>query len=655
METSVKHMDLSMLPQLVNLSDPQISPDGSKVVLVHSMPNFAQNRYENKLILIDIATGNQQPLTYHRPEVAYPRWSPEGDRVAFLAKGENEKTQIFLLSLAGGEARCLTATKQGISSFVWRPDGKAVAFVTEDEPLAPEQQAPEADASGEQHNKSFAVGDHDYLATAAPQPAHIWLISLDDGATKRLTAGTEGVMRAATGGREPLAWAPDGTRLAYTSQPRPHSGEVGRGSLKLLEVEHERVQTLVPGPTHPTSPTFSPDGQYLAYARPQGASQAWHPHAIYVAPIGEGQENAGSSITDALDRTFYEARWLPDGQALLLCSVDHTRTSLWQQPLTGNARRLELGAIHPNEGSANVGGDGAIVFIGKEAQRPAELYYMASTDAQPRQLTDFNAAIAALTLGQVTSLTWQGPDGFTEDGVLIYPSDFTEGKQYPLVLMLHGGPMGATTEAFNLLAQLMAARGWIMFSPNYRGSSNLGRAYQTAVIQDAGDGPGRDVMAGLAAVKQLGIVDESRIAVSGWSYGGYMTTWLIGHYSGWAAAVAGAAVTDYADSYYLSDLNVIFGGGFHEPPWSEQGAQIWREQSPITYATKITTPTLILSNTGDLRVPITQSYKLYHILKAQGVAVQFIAYPLAGHFPGDPVHQRDVYRRWLDWIERHFD
>jgi dipeptidyl aminopeptidase/acylaminoacyl peptidase len=215
--------------------------------------------------------------------------------------------------------------------------------------------------------------------------------------------------------------------------------------------------------------------------------------------------------------------------------------------------------------------------------------------------------------------------------------------------------MLASTVAFDMRAQLFAARGWLVFSPNYRGSSNLGRAYQHAVVNDAGAGPGRDVMAGIEAVKSLGIVDDDRIAVSGWSYGGFMTTWLTAHYGGWAAAVAGAPMTDWFDWYTLSDLNVWTAYGLGGSPWKDGNDEGYRRQSPITHAHRIRTPMLILSNTYDPRVSVTQSFKLYSVLRDHGVPVKFIAYPVPGHYPADPVHRRDVLRRWMDWIEDHFD
>ena len=328
---------------------------------------------------------------------------------------------------------------------------------------------------------------------------------------------------------------------------------------------------------------------------------------------------------------------MPDGKALLTGGNDATRSSLWIQPLEGAALRLDLGKINPAWlfwVDVTVGKDGAIAFTGSEAQRPTELYYLSSPNASPRRLTNFNGEVAALSLGKVETIEWTN-DSFKMNGILTFPPDFASHRTYPLVLLIHGGPRAASTESFGALAQLMAARHWVVFQPNYRGSDNLGNKFQHAIFNDAGDGPGRDVMAGIEAVKRRGFVDPSRIAVSGWSYGGYMTTWLIGHYPGWKVAVAGAAVTDWMDQYNLGDGNVARRYGFGGSPWVEDFEKAYRAQSPITYASRIRTPTLILSTTGDVRVPVTQSYSLYHALRDNGVAARFIAYPVPGHSPED--------------------
>jgi dipeptidyl aminopeptidase/acylaminoacyl peptidase len=220
-------------------------------------------------------------------------------------------------------------------------------------------------------------------------------------------------------------------------------------------------------------------------------------------------------------------------------------------------------------------------------------------------------------------------------------------------LLIHGGPQSASTLGWSSQRQLFAAHGYLVFQPNYRGSTNLGDRYQAAIFNDAGIGPGQDVMAGVQAVRRLGIVDDSRIGVSGWSYGGYMTSWLIGHYHIWKAAMSGAALNDWLYDYNIAFYVHTDAPYFKGSPWNQRDAKDWHEQSPIAYAGNIKTPTLIMGDIGDNNVPITNSFQMYHALKDNGVPVQFVAYPIAGHFPSDPVRSEDVVRRWLGWLDQH--
>ncbi len=364
----------------------------------------------------------------------------------------------------------------------------------------------------------------------------------------------------------------------------------------------------------------------------------------------------GVDVTRSVDRDMARAIWMADGKSLLVGGHDGTRVSLWLQPLEGAARKLDLGDVDPDWLfwiDMSVGKDGAIALVGSTPTQPSEVHYLPSPGSAPRRLTDFNHTVASRALSQVEAVRWQGPDGFQEDGVVVYPTGFTKEKKYPLVLLIHGGPTAASTLAFSFLPQFLASHDYVIFEPNYRGSDNLGNAYQQAIFNDAGDGPGRDVMAGLEALEKRGFVDSSRIAVSGWSYGGYMTSWMIGHYHIWKAAVSGAAVNDLVQEANLSDLNVIDHYSFGGSPWVGDYMKAYREQSPITYAAQIKTPTLILSDPGDARVPITQSYMMYHALKDNGVPVKFIAYPVPGHHPGDPVRSMDVRRRWAEWMDQY--
>ncbi|HEX9893111.1 MAG TPA: S9 family peptidase [Gemmatimonadales bacterium] len=631
--SQTRRLELADLGREIGLSTPRMSPDGKQIVLVQSQINYQDNRFERTLVMVDVASGARRELTPGRRTVADPRWSPSGDRIAFMANEEGKPVQLYLLPMAGGEARQVTDGKRAVEQYAWRPDGTAFAIVTEEEPVEP--------TGEEKHNKSFEVGDNVYLAQTAPLPRRAWLVPADGSKPTRLPPSSGSVVE--------LRWVSQ-DQLLIVTKPRPHSGEPERTIAAYdAGAGTERVLARLKG-SFGGGLRVSPDGRTLAWAQPRGPEIGFRSRGMYLQPIAGGEARL---VSGDLDRDVQSYSWLPDNSGVVLQAPDRTRIGIWITPVGGAPRRLDWGALDPSS-ELDIGSDGSIAFVGRSPHGPPELYHTPSLEAAPRRLTDLNAELAARELGRVETITWDGPDGFKENGVLIYPPGFTAGRKYPLVLSIHGGPMGTSTEGWSATSQLFAAQGWIVFLPNYRGSNNQGDAFQRAVINDAGDGPGRDVMAGVKAVKALGIVDDQRVAVSGWSYGGYMTAWLTAQYQGWRAAVAGAAVTDWFDWYNLADLNVYAGLGLGGSPWLKDNAANYWRQSPMAYAHKIRTPTLILSTTGDPRVTVTQSYKLYHALKDNGVPVQFIAYPVGGHFPPDPVHQRDVYRRWIAWIEEHF-
>ena len=642
-----KRFDLDASAKLVRLSDPNIAPDGKSIVMVVARANYEENRWENELVLVDVATGAQRALTSGRHDVTQPRWSPSGDRLAFITNaptGKESKPQLFVLAMNGGEAKRITNAPNGVQHYAWKPDGKELAFVTADD--SPNKKIGDREIA-------FEVGNDHFLVNAQVTSSHIWLTSADGGKAKRLTSGEWSLPVTLPPGSisSPLSWSPDGKSIAFVKQATPHYGDARYSSVQILDVVTGGMRALTGRSQRESQPVFSPDGLRIAYWYPRNG-QVVNVYEINVTSATGGE---GRSVTQALDRYVFRSMWMPDSKSFITGGNDGTRVSLWLQPLEGAARRLDLGNVNP-AGSywieASVSNDGALAFTGSEPQRPVELYYLSSPTAKPKRLTDFNGVTAALSLGKVEKIEWTNDD-FRMDGVLTFPPDFKAGQTYPLVLYIHGGPRSSSKESFNERGQLLAARGWIVFEPNYRGSDNLGNKFLSAIFNDAGAGPGRDVMAGIEAVKKRGFVDTSRIAVSGWSYGGFMTTWLIGHYQGWKAAVAGAAVTDWMDQYNLGDTNNNYVREFGSHPWTGDFEKAYREQSPITNAPKIKTPTLILSDTGDTRVPITQSFKLYHALRDNNVPVQFIAYPVAGHSPGDPVRQQDVNRRWIDWLEKY--
>lgn len=656
-----KGFQIADLEKIVRVADPQISPDDRSVVVVVSRVNMKKDRFDSELALIDLASGAQRTLTT-RKGASSPRWSPSGDRLAFLATAadpegatedkndEDPQPQIFILPMNGGDARQITHGPDGVEQFAWRPDGKMIAFVTPD---------PTDKKAIKEHHDAFEVGDTDDLETAAAKSSHVWTVPADGGDAKRITAGPWSlpVVFPPSPPSSPLSWSPDGKSLLITRQETPEPGDGDETTLQVLDVATGHMRKLTSHEKFESAGVYSPDGSRVAYwyclsGNPNNQNE------IFVASANESASanSGGDDVTHGIDRNVQRAIWMPDGKSMLVGGHDGTRTSMWLQPLGGAAKKLDLGDIDPSWSfwiDATVGPKGDVAFTGSAPGHPTELYYLSSAGATPRVLTHYNDWISSIHLGDPQSVEWQGPNGFREDGVLVPPPDFSKDKKYPLVLLIHGGPQASSTMSFSPLPQILAAQGYLVFEPNYRGSDNLGNAYQRAIDRDAGDGPGRDVMAGLAAVEKMGIVDTDRIAVSGWSYGGYMTSWMIGHYQIWKAAVSGAAVNDLTVEATISDGNRADYYSMGGSPWVGDNWKIYREQSPITYAAQIHTPTLILCDTGDFRVPIPQSFEMYHALKDNGVTTKFIAYPVGGHFPGDPVRASDVFTRWVNWINQY--
>ena len=630
---------LDDLDRIVRLEGAQISPDGKSVALVVARVNLAENRRDPELVLVLTQTGTARVLVA-KAGLAHPLFSPRGDVLAFLAEAEGGAAQIYLLRLDGGEPRVLTTAPGGVQVYAWRPDGAALAFSTPD-PTEPKTGA-------DRFKDAFEVGRNGYLEHAAPRPSHLWMVPAEGGPARRVTAG--GFSLATSLSASPLAFSPDGREVAFCRTITPRSGDSDSARVHVADAGSglQRRVTLRAGHEH--APAFSPDGQRLVFLHPKGGDPANATEA-FVAPASGGD---GRSVTAALDRSIAFALWPPDGRSLLVGGSDGGRMALWAQPLDGPARKLDLGPVAEYD-EVSVARTGALSFVGAEPGRPRELYVAEAATSAPRRLTDFHGELAAMTLGRSETLTWPTDDGLIADGILTFPPDFTPGRAWPLVLLIHGGPTAASNEAFEPLAQLMAAKGWIVLQPNYRGSDNLGNAFQHGIAAGAGEGPGRDVMAGVEVLKRRGFVDASRIAVSGWSYGGFMTGWLIGRYPDtWRAAVMGAAALDLFDMWSLSDLNAQRRHAFTDSPWRPGREAHFLEQSPLHHVAKVRTPTLMLSNVADARVAITQSYKFFQALRDNDVNVRFFAYPTGGHMPVGPVREKDVYRRWLEWIEAAF-
>ncbi len=632
-----KPFQLKDLRKLVRISSPQISPDGKQVVFIATRPDWKNDKSKQEIDLVEVANGALRKLTFQRKGLSMLRWSPDGKKLAFLSKDPaTKKEQLFVMPMGGGDAVRVTDSKTGVDSYAWSPDGKQFAYIAQDTLPNPK--------AIKHHEDAFRVTDNNYMVRRAVQPWHLWVVSARGGKARRLTKGTYS-LGTDQGSMSAPAWTADGKNIVFCRFPDVWEGNAWHSVLASVDVKTGKITNRV-SDEGSTTPRWNARGDILAFMRPRNGDQN-NGFAVYLQ-----KEGKITDVTAAMARNINGFTWLPGGNSLLLMAEKGTREVMWKISTDGKTHLLEMGNVLPGS-RVSVSQNGVVAFTASTPEHPAELYVMKKAGEKPVRLTNLNAFVDSLAIARNQAVTWKNA-GFREDGVLTFPLHFEKGKKYPLVLVIHGGPEGASTVRFSPLVQLLAAKGFFVFQPNYRGSINLGDAYQHAIYRNTGKGPGEDVMAGLKKVEETGFIDKTRIGVTGWSYGGYMTSWLIGNYPDvWKAAMSGAAlndwVMDYTIAYYQKGDLYFFGGS----PWVKKYWKIWREQSPIAYAPRVKAPTLIMGDAGDPNVPIVNSYQMFHALRDNGVPVEFYVYPVDTHFPHDIVRTTDVYRRWINWMVKY--
>ncbi len=633
---------LADLRALVGVSDPQIAPDGKTIAVTLRRADYDADKYRTEIVVVDVASRAARPLTNERDDASRARWSPRGDRIAFVATpangDEKAQPQVFVADLRGGDPVRVTDAKKGVSDFAWRPDGGEIAFTTTDE-------APNAKAIAD-HDDGFMVGDNAWNVRAEPLPHHLWTVAARGGTAHRITSGSW----SAEG---PIAYTPDGRSVLFERAPDAFTGHYRARTLSRVDLASHAVRTFIPV-RGAGNVVYSHDRKHVLFAieDPHSASQ----NDLALANADGGNVRI---VSKNLDRNVQFGAFFPNDADILTGAADETHSRLFVLEKNGSVTTIGRGL--DTSGSATVANDGTIAVAASTNDHPAELYVFRRRPqvrlpdtllGAPVRLTSYNDGIARHAMGASRTITWKGAGGFTDDGVLTEPVNYRKGTKAPLVMLIHGGPTATSTLGFSGLVQLMAARGWFVFQPNYRGSDNLGAAFAQATIPHITSAPGQDCMDGLAAVLKLGVVDEKRIGVTGWSEGGLMTSWLITHDTRWKSAMSGAAVNDWLAYGTLTDAR-DFTNVFISPksPWTDEKLRaFYAAESPLTYASRVKTPTLIMSDAGDQRVPEPLAYEFYHEIRATGTPVKLVIFNANGHNPTDPVRNEDRTRRWVQWF-----
>jgi dipeptidyl aminopeptidase/acylaminoacyl peptidase len=645
--------------QIREVRDPQLSPDAKLVAYTVNTALLKEDKNEERIWMVPKAGGPPSALSAEGVSSSHARWSPDGKFIAFLSAREEGKTQVWLLSRSGGEAERLTDTVQDVEDFAWSPDSCRLVLILRDasfeELQAAKEKAPKDGVPPEKEKKAkaqkpwvidrlqFKLDEVGYLDR---RRTHLYVFDL---APKSLTQITSGDYDDS----EP-AWSPDGKFLAFTSsRSTPDADSDYNSDIWIVAAGNTdkgaHLTQVTTNPGTDNSPTWSPDGKWIAYVtqlEPHLLDYATKHLALTPAPGGEAKV-----LTLALDRIVTVPHFSPDGKFIYFIADDDGTQNICRISVNGGEiTRPFDGRLMVNDYSLDKTGD--LVAQVATIDAPDELFALAAAPgAKPVRITHTNDAfMSQLRLTHGEYVRFKSKDGTTVSGYLYKPRDYVPGRKYPTILRPHGGPVWAYYAEFSHLAQLYAANGYAVLFPNPRGSSGYGQDYAKAIWADWGSKDFQDDMAMVDYAIEQGIADPDKLAVSGWSYGGISTDFIITQTNRFKAAISGAGTALYTSMYghdhWQKDYDAELGR-----PWENKA--VWERLSPFYRVNNITTPTLFMGGETDWNVPILGGEQMYLALKRLGRATELVVYPGESHEFKTPSHIKDRLERYLAWYAHY--
>jgi dipeptidyl aminopeptidase/acylaminoacyl peptidase len=633
---------------LKDVADPRLSPDGRQVAYTLTTLDAKEDDSDEDLYLVSTDGGEPLRLTSGKKSETHPRFSPNGEWLAFLSDRDGKKTQVYLMSRRGGEAVKLTDFKASVSSLAWSPDSRRLALVVADvDPDAADED--DEDKTPEEKKKTpkpivlrrlqFKRDEEGYVRDVRK---HVHVFDLEKKAAIQVTSGP-------FDDSDP-AWSPDGQSIAFVSNrtlPDPDRSQ-NTDVFVVAAREGQVPRAVATDPGTDGSPVFSPDGQWIAYSAGCDPKDLWYGAShLALAPVAGG---ASRPLTAALDRNVTSPRFTPDGRAVLFLLEDRGNRHLARVPVEGGSvERLVEGERDVQAFDVAPGGE--VVVLETSVHQPPEI--SAVSGSTLRRLTHANDDfLKTIALGHVETISATSRDGTVVDAFLTLPPGMTPGKRVPTILRIHGGPADQNSTAFEFEWQVLAAHGYAVVAPNPRGSTGRGTAYSRAIWADWGNKDYEDVMAAVDHVVKTGVADPDRLGVGGWSYGGILTDYVVSKTTRFKAAVSGASIANYLAGYgtdhYQYEYEVEIG-----LPWKAR--ELWLSlSSPFFDVEKVETPTLFLCGDKDANVPLLNSEQLYQALRRVGrVATELVVYPGQWHSIETPSYRKDRWERYLAWYDRY--
>jgi len=626
------------------VSDPAVSADGTRVAFVVASPVMTGEKSEwlSHIHLASADGSASEQLTRGEQSCTSPAFSPDGNWLVFLSSrgGKEKKGGLWRIRTDGGEAEPLSDEKGSITAFQWSPDGKQIAFLMVDPKTDDEEKA-------EKEKRDAIVVDRDYKFS------RLYVMPVDvEGKngkrkSKRLTDGARHLS-----GERSFDWSPDNAAIAFSHTPTPLADDWPKADLSLVDVASGKISSLAATRAAEARPSFSPDGSLIAYTvSDDPPTWAGTSHVHLIKPTGELVKKLAATH----DEKPSIIGWTADGKRVLISESYRTVTRLWALPIDGTfavdispADLLVTGPAINRKASR-------VAFVSEKPDRAAEVFVSGFPAFLPKQISKCQD-LPKKPLGKTEVITWKSSEGREVEGLLTYPVNYNPESKVPLLVVVHGGPAGVFTAGCTASRSpypiaVFASRGYAVLRCNVRGSSGYGRDFRYANYQDWGGGDYRDIMSGVDSLIAHGIADPERMGVMGWSYGGYMTSWIITQTNRFKAASVGAGVTNLMSFTGTADIPSFLPDYFGGDLWDQFDR--WRARSAMFHIKQVTTPTLVQHGDKDARVPLSQGQELYQALKRRGVPTEMIIYPRQPHSIGEPQLQLDAMRRNLDWFEKH--
>lgn len=623
--------------------DPQISPDGKLVAYTVTAMDRKQNRKRTGIwIMRTDATGGPSAFATAENSSA-PRWNPDGQSLAFISTRRDlqsiavPKAQVYSLSMNGGDPRRLTDLKNGVTAFQWSPDGTRLACVSK---FGPSDNFPARNERSDVREYSNPQYKLDGAGFFDDKRSHIWVIDVKTGSSKQITSGEE------RNDSDPQ-WSPDGRRIAFVGQ-KTDSDLMGGAGAYIVPVEGREPRKLSNIEVGVHSVRWSPDGRRLGFV---GSVDTVAIPKMWIAPADGGTASLVSNdVTYATDLA-----WSEDGTQLFYAGPfkgEHPafRIDLASRKVTPLTSRMQVRQIDVDAAR------NTLIYTGSDDTHPGDVFAADLKGDYARQLTHLNAKLLSqLEVQPMERLNYKAADGWDVEGFLTKPLGWQEGKSYPLILMIHGGPNGMWGLGWNHDIQAFAAHGWAVLGLNPRGSSGYGEAFQRGVDKEWGGKAFEDIMSGVdAALAKYSWLDRDRLGVTGHSYGGFMTDWIVGHTNRFKAAIALAGISNFIsvegtrDAFYGHSRD--FGGDVFD------NFDLYWKYSPVRYAKDVKTPTLLLHGEADQRVPLEEGEQFFRALRHFNVPAELVIFPREGHgLRNEPRHAVDLLKWQMYWFDRWVD